>query len=725
MAALQCARRFGAVICIVALAACSNGRGSVDEGEQQTEGFTVGGAVSGLSGAGLVLQLNGAGDLTVPGNGAFTFTGSLSNGASYDVTIRSQPTNPAQTCNVTSGAGRIAGGNVSNVAVVCATGSTAFSVGGSVTGLTGSGLILRLNGTHDLPISADGDFIFPVDVATGTAYNVRVGAAPSNPAQTCTVENADGVMADVDVTNVRVVCSVSAFSVGGVVSGLTGAGLLLRLNGAEDLGVGADGRFTFQTRVASGAQYAVTVARQPTGQTCSIPNGAGTVGGADVADVAVNCAVDAYAVGGEVKGLAPTQNARVTLRLTAGAQATNHIVRRNGPFEFPVAVPNGTGYVVTVQQQPTNPSQLCEVANGTGIVMGAAVNNVVVTCTTQRYTVGGNVNGLQPGSSGLVLRLNGAQDLPIAGNGTFVFDEPLLSGEQYTVSVAANPPNPPQTCTPTGHTGTIGGQNVRNVVITCALDTYPVGGAVTGLASGARVVLQMNGGETVEVVGSSSFTFPTRIATGGSYSVTVQTQPAGHSCTMENGAGTVGTAAVTNIGVRCQPVYTIGGTISGLTGAGFVLRNGDATLAVPANATSFQFPQAFQTGQTYSVSVATNPSTPTQTCSVAGGDGTIGNSNVTTIAVTCTTNSYSIGGSVSGLIGVDLQLQNNGGDTITIMSNGGFTFPTPVPSGQPYSVIVSRQPTPLPFLPQQTCVVASGGGTVGAGNVVDVAVTCR
>jgi large repetitive protein len=725
MTALQRARRFGLGICLVALAACSNGRGSVEEGQQQTASFTVGGAVSGLSGAGLVLQLNGAGDLTVPGNGAFTFAGALSDGVSYDVTIRSQPTNPAQTCNVTSGAGRIAGGNVSNVAVVCASGSTAFSVGGSVMGLTGSGLVLRLNGTHDLPISGAGEFIFPVDVATGTAYNVRVGVAPSNPAQTCTVDNGEGVMADVDVTNVRVVCSVSAFTVGGVVAGLTGSGLLLRLNGAEDLGVGADGRFTFQTRVASGAQYSVTVARQPTGQTCSVPNGAGTVGGADVADVAVNCAVDAYSVGGEVKGLAPTPNASVTLRLTAGAQATNHIVRKNGPFEFPVAVPNGTGYVVTVQQQPTNPSQLCEVANGTGIVIGGAVNNVVVTCTTQRYTVGGRVNGMQPGSSGLVLRLNGAQDLPIAGNGTFVFDEPLLSGTQYTVSVAANPTTPPQTCTPTGHTGTIGGQNVRNVVINCALNTYAVGGAVTGLTSGARVVLQINGGETVEVIGSSTFTFPTRIATGGSYSVAVQAQPAGHSCTVENGSGTVGAADVTTIGVRCQVVYTIGGTISGLTGAGLVLRNGDATLSIQANATTFQFPQTFTTGQTYSVSVATNPSTPTQTCSVASGDGTIGNTNVTNIAVTCTTNSYSISGAVSGLLGFDLQLQNNGGDTITIMGNGAFTFPSVVPSGQPYSVTVSRQPTPLPFLPQQTCTVANGSGTVGGGNVVDVAVTCQ
>ena len=154
MIALQRARNLGLVVCAAWLAAaCSNGRGSV-ETDGQTAAFTVGGSVTGLQGAGLVLQINGAGDLPVSANGAFTFAGSMANGAAYDVTIRTQPANPAQTCAVSSGAGRITGANVSNVAVVCTTGSTAFTVGGAVTGLVGSGLVLRNNGVEDLPITA-------------------------------------------------------------------------------------------------------------------------------------------------------------------------------------------------------------------------------------------------------------------------------------------------------------------------------------------------------------------------------------------------------------------------------------------------------------------------------------------------------------------------------------------------------------------------------------------
>ncbi|MGH8176354.1 MAG: hypothetical protein ACREV5_08850, partial [Steroidobacter sp.] len=65
MIALQCVRNLGVMSCLLALAACSNGRGSVEEtaGQNDPGGFTVGGAVSGLAGTGLMLQINGAGDL--------------------------------------------------------------------------------------------------------------------------------------------------------------------------------------------------------------------------------------------------------------------------------------------------------------------------------------------------------------------------------------------------------------------------------------------------------------------------------------------------------------------------------------------------------------------------------------------------------------------------------------------------------------------------------------
>ena len=78
---------------------------------------------------------------------------------------------------------------------------------------------------------------------------------------------------------------------------------------------------------------------------------------------------------------------------------------------------------------------------------------------------------------------------------------------------------------------------------------------------------------------------------------------------------------------------------------------------------------------------------------------------------------YTVGGSVSGLTGTGLVLQNNGGDNRAVTANGAFTFATSVGAGSPYNVTVFTQPT------GQTCTVQNGSGTAQA-NVSNVAVSC-
>jgi hypothetical protein len=82
--------------------------------------------------------------------------------------------------------------------------------------------------------------------------------------------------------------------------------------------------------------------------------------------------------------------------------------------------------------------------------------------------------------------------------------------------------------------------------------------------------------------------------------------------------------------------YTVGGTVSGLSGSGLILQNSSGTnLAVLASG-AFTFPAGLRTGTAYSVSVAAQPSSPTQNCLVTNGSGTVGTANVTNVAVTCT-----------------------------------------------------------------------------------------
>src|SRR5208282_6809861 len=95
--------------------------------------------------------------------------------------------------------------------------------------------------------------------------------------------------------------------------------------------------------------------------------------------------------------------------------------------------------------------------------------------------------------------------------------------------------------------------------------------------------------------------------------------------------------------------FTIGGTVSGLTTGKSVtlLDNGADSLTVTANG-KFTFKTALATGAAYKVTVGTQPTA--ETCTVTNGSGTVGTSNVTNVAVACKVNTYTIGGTLSGLI---------------------------------------------------------------------------
>ena len=168
---------------------------------------------------------------------------------------------------------------------------TSFTIGGTVSGLAGTGLVLQNNGTDNLSIAADGAFTFATPLADGSAYNVTVFTQPSGPSQTCSVTNGSGTIAGADVTNVEVNCSTNTFTIGGTVSGLAGTGLVLQNNGGDNRTIAANGAFTF-TAQDDGTAYNVTVASQPAGpaQFCSVTNGSGTLAGANVTNVIVNCA---------------------------------------------------------------------------------------------------------------------------------------------------------------------------------------------------------------------------------------------------------------------------------------------------------------------------------------------------------------------------------------------------------------------------------------------------
>jgi len=203
-------RRTARCLCSAAVLAALTACGGGDSGSAPPATYTVGGTVTGLTGSGLVLQNNGAGDLAVSTAGAFTIASGLANGAAYAVTVKTQPSAPAQNCAVTNGSGTVGTTNITTVAVACSTLATP-TVGGSVTGLTGSGLVLdyydTVNPPVHLAVPSAGAFTFPVAFVQGSIYQVVVGTEPTSPTQNCVVTSGTGVVGTVNISDISVACS--------------------------------------------------------------------------------------------------------------------------------------------------------------------------------------------------------------------------------------------------------------------------------------------------------------------------------------------------------------------------------------------------------------------------------------------------------------------------------------------------------------------------------------
>jgi 6-phosphogluconolactonase (cycloisomerase 2 family) len=224
---------------------------------------------------------------------------------------------------------------------------------------------------------------------------------------------------------------------------------------------------------------------------------------------------------------------------------------------------------------------------------------------------------------------------------------------------------------------------------TMATASFTVGGKVSGLLTGNSVVLLDNGGNATTVGGNVPFTFSSAVTNAAGYAVTVKTQPAGQTCAVTNGSGTISGANVTNVAVTCSDNnYNVAVTVTGLLGAtSMVLQdNGADNLTIAANGTvNFNKPAA--SGSRYAVTVLTQPAG--QNCMVAGGSGSIVAANVS-VSVACskaTTVRYGFTADYSGLTVSTYSFDAATGRVtlIGMVPNGGGGKPIGVtvhPSGQ-------------------------------------------
>jgi hypothetical protein len=244
-----------------------------------TLNFSVSATVSGLRGSGLVLQNNNGDDLNTPANGPFTFATPLPDGSSFNVTVRTQPTNQKQTCIVVANGSGEVFRDQPNVTVECTWTKqlgtpVADEVNGAATGSDGSlHLVGRTAGGFDGHVNAGGwdALLVKFDANGEQLWSRQIGTSAD--------ENGNAVA--VDAQN-------NVFVAGSTLGGLDGNASA----GAEDIFVvkyDSDGNRQWTRQLGTGATdiaYGVTADSNGNvylaGRTDGDLNGAGSAGGTDL-----------------------------------------------------------------------------------------------------------------------------------------------------------------------------------------------------------------------------------------------------------------------------------------------------------------------------------------------------------------------------------------------------------------------------------------------------------
>lgn|GEM_PF-2992602 len=496
-------------ICVLALAlilsACGGGGG--------TSWYSVSGTITGLGvSETLSLSLNNGPVIVVSAaNGSFKFTNNVQDGTAWSVAMGAAPTD--RTCTLANGTSTAIHGNVTNVAIACSLQTETIS--GTVTGLpNGASLVLNNNSTDLLTLTGAGSsssmsFTFAKPIASGGTFTVGVTQSPAG--YTCNVSNASGTVVIANVGSVSVTCSQLAFTVGGTVTGLStitgGQPLVLKNNGSDTLtltGTSASLPFTFNNSVAYGAGYLVTIATQPTGQSCVVNNATAQAITQAVNSISISCSTTSFSFSGLVTGLLSGKQLVLQNNFSDSMTILNNS-SFNGTFSStssssnPKPIPYNGSYSLTVATQPS--SETCTIINGAASGITANVTNIQVQCNQWVWTVStvANATSILP-----LTGINSPQGLVMGADGNIYFvDNASSKLWQYNPST--------NLVTPIAGSGTSGFVNgVASVAPTNATFNSPFG--ITVDAKG-NLYITDSGNSVIREMSPSTATPPVWTAT--------------------------------------------------------------------------------------------------------------------------------------------------------------------------------------------------------------------
>ncbi|MEM1080748.1 MAG: Ig-like domain-containing protein [Pseudomonadota bacterium] len=167
-----------------------------------------------------------------------------------------------------------------------------------------------------------------------------------------------------------------------------------------------------------------------------------------------------------------------------------------------------------------------------------------------------------------------------------------------------------------------------------------------------------------------------------------------------------------------RPMFTIGGTVSGLAAESSVTlqNNGGDDLVVDANG-NFTFTTPVFDLADYTVTVVAQPDTPLQRCAVASGTGQVNGGNVTTVVVDCAL-AYTVGGTAIGLQLPGLVLELNETSMLMFDQDAAYQFTDRLVDGDSFNVIALLAPD------DHDCQLSNSAGVIAGNNITDANVSC-
>lgn len=190
--------------------------------------------------------------------------------------------------------------------------------------------------------------------------------------------------------------------------------------------------------------------------------------------------------------------------------------------------------------------------------------------------------------------------------------------------------------------------------------SYTVSGSISGLRPGKIVTLlntssatcgASNCSELIDVTGpqgggAAAFSFNTALPSSANYTVSIEVQPTGQSCSVtgnDSNSGSGPFSNVTNVAITCvDTAFTVGGTLSGLGSGSVTVRNSVTAGGVTTTSDrtlfangSFEFLGLVNKNSDWAVTILTEPSG--HKCSLANASGTNIQASVANVSVTCVT----------------------------------------------------------------------------------------